>query len=423
MAKSWYTYLVPAEEKRIEPPFIVPSAQKKGRIKKTIDIMFIEYTRLFRVNLLVGAAFLPFLIYVFSVFLDVAAVQNSLGYALNTGIGWPLASADNAAKLAALIGTIQARAVYAFLFALIPGPLLAGAFDVTKLLMWQNSEVKVFSTLIKAVKKNWWKYTVLYSVFCAGALGVAELALGQYQAALLGSAPIGGYVGLGFSLLALLTYFVFMMYAFSMIPVYGELKFLDALKNGALYTFGIYPLNIIFAIVCFSPVLVVFTGSVTAMTILFIAAVFLLLTLYAFFWTSFCQYGFENFLNKVYEIYVAENAKIGGKKAESKNIEGKTENKNAAGNKKAESKNAEGSKKPESKNTENKTAEGSKKPESKNAVENKKADGKKTVNKNFDGNKKTENKTAAENKNSETNPGEKKKKPVNVYKNPKKKKK
>jgi uncharacterized membrane protein YesL len=218
--------------------------------------------------------------------------------------------ADNAIKLAELVGVIKGRAVFAFLFALIPGPLFAGVFDAAKLLMWQNGDVKIFSTFVNAVKKHWWKYTVIYTVFCAGAFGAAFLALGQYGDYLTGGAAVGGYVVLGIALLALMTYFIFMMYAFSMIPVYDGLKFKDVLKNCALYTFGIYPLNIIFAILSFAPVLVVLTGNVSVMTLLLLAAFFFLFTLCAFIWTSFCQYGFENFLNKVYAVYIAEQAKL-----------------------------------------------------------------------------------------------------------------
>jgi uncharacterized membrane protein YesL len=314
MAKSWYTYLVPAEEKRVEPPFIAPSAEKRGRIKKTWDIVFLEYSKLFRVNLLVGAAFLPFLIYVIVIFMGIIDVQNSLEYGLNTGVGWPLASVDNAAKLAALVGFIKGRAVFVFLLGVIPGPLFAGVFDITKLLMWQNSEFKVFSTFIKAVKKNWWKYTVIYSVFCAGAFGVSVLALGQYQDHLTGGAASGGYVALGISLLALLTYFVFMMYAFSMIPVYDGLKFKDVLKNSALFTVGIFPINIIFAIVSFAPVLLVLTGEASVMMIAVVVATLLLMSLGALVWTSLCQHGFENLLNEVYKVYAAERVKLRAEK-------------------------------------------------------------------------------------------------------------
>jgi hypothetical protein len=322
MAKSWSAHLVPAEEKRIEPPFIAPASQKTGKIKKTWDILFLEYSKIFRVNLLVGAAFLPFAIYLFSIFLRVTELQSSLDYALNTGIGYPFISVDNASKIADFVGAVRGEAVFVFLLALIPGPLFAGVFDVTKLLMWQNSEFKVFSTFIKAVKKNWWKYTALYSVFCAGAFGASVLALGQYQAYLTGGASVGGYVGLGFALLSLLTYFVFMMYAFSMIPVYDDLKFKDVLKNSALYTFGIYPVNILFSVISFAPVLLVLTKDASIMIITVLIVFFLLMTIGALVWTSLCQHGFEHFLNKIYELYIAEKVKLRAEKNAGKNRRG-----------------------------------------------------------------------------------------------------
>ncbi|MDR2046362.1 MAG: hypothetical protein LBP79_00385 [Clostridiales bacterium] len=312
MAKHWSALLVPAEEKRVSPAISTPSFSKRGRVKKTWDILFIEYSRLFRSNLIIIAAFIPFIAYIFTVFLKVTAAEATFDYALNTGIGYPYASVDNAGKLAELIAEIRAQSVFAFLLSLIPGPLFAGSFDVAKLLMWENTDFKVMPVFFKGVKKHWWKYAVIYAVFCALLYGAAVLGLTLYGNAVAdgGAVDVYGWIGFGALTLVILTYFIFMQYAFSMMTAY-ELKFTDVLKNGALYTAGIYPLNFLFAAVSLAPIMLVLTGNALVIFIAAAAFVLLLLSVYTLIWTSFAQYGFESFLNKIYAVYLAETAKLG----------------------------------------------------------------------------------------------------------------
>ncbi|MDR3262818.1 MAG: hypothetical protein LBT30_00735 [Clostridiales bacterium] len=309
MAKKWYTLLTPAKEERIRPSApLPPSAAKAGRIKRTWDIFFLEYSSLFKMSILFAVTFFPFLIFCFLIFGQVNGLK--LEYAYNTGIGYPLdIQADNLSKILALFTDIRSNVVYAFLLLLVPGPFFAGAFNVAKLLMWGHSDVKVLKTFFDGVKKHWWKYAAIFTVFCAAAYGTVYFALTHYIAMLEGHAGVGSWIALIIIIIAVLSLFCCMMYAFSMIPVY-KLKFTDMLKNSALMTFGIYPLNILAAALSAAPFLLILTGNPAVIIVLFLAVVFIGPALYTLIWTSFCQYGFESFINKIYQIYLAEKIKL-----------------------------------------------------------------------------------------------------------------
>ncbi|MDR1906349.1 MAG: hypothetical protein LBQ27_05535 [Clostridiales bacterium] len=309
MSKKWYVYLTPAEEKRISPEFIPPSMKKAGRIKKTWDIFFLEYGTLLRVNLLLALTFFPFMIFCFTIFLRIGDVQSTFEYAMNTGIGYPLISVDNVGKTVELISAIKRESIFAFLLLLIPGPFFAGIFNITKLVMWGNTGIKLFKAFFEGIKKHWWKYAAIHTVFVGILYGVVYLALSHYQGTLTGETGALSWVALIAAAIVTLTLLTTMMYAFTMMPIYDDLKLRDILKNSFLFTAGLYPLNFVMAALSAAPLLVLLTGNVTAYIILLLVLVFLLFAIGTFVWTSYGQYGFESFINKIYAIYLAEKAK------------------------------------------------------------------------------------------------------------------
>ncbi|MDR1940254.1 MAG: hypothetical protein LBQ40_05635 [Clostridiales bacterium] len=318
---KWYSKLTLERAERVaplQPP--APSFFKSGRIKRTWDVLFIEYKTLFSVNLLIAAAFLPFLIFLMYISGRVTETIGSFEYALNTGIGYPMTSVENAGKIIELVSSIRRDLIYAFLLLLIPGPFLSGVFSVTRLLGWGHSGVKVFKVFLEGLKKHWWKYAAVYSALIAVLFGVVYFGFYHYENTLNGASAVFGWLIFAALAVAALTAVCFAAYCFVMIPIY-DLKFGSVLKNAALYTVGLYPVNMGITLISCLPFFLIFTGNMTVIVITIVIAVFILLSIYALVFDAFCEYGFENFLDKLYEAKASERSKPSsnnGKKKERK---------------------------------------------------------------------------------------------------------
>jgi hypothetical protein len=308
---KWYSKLSLAKDERTlpaQPPS--PSFLKAGRVKRTWDTVFIEYQTLLKANLLIAVFFIPFILFLTYVAGLAEAASKSFEYALNTGIGYPIAVVENLGKTIELVSTIRENLIFAFLLLLIPGPFFSGIYNVVRLLAWGHtgSSIKILRVFFDGVKKHWWKYAVIYTGFTAVLFGAVYFGFYHYENVLRGGAALGGWFILAGLAVVVLTALSFTAYCFSMIPSYS-LKFGEILKNGALYTVGIYPVNIFVCAVSSVPFLILLTGSAVAVLIAAAIVFFLLMSMYALIFTSFCGYGFENFLDKLYASQAAERAK------------------------------------------------------------------------------------------------------------------
>ncbi|MDR3292715.1 MAG: hypothetical protein LBT20_01265, partial [Clostridiales bacterium] len=272
MAKKWYTYLTPAKSEKLPPNTVIPpETLKKGRIRRLSDLIFIEFSSIFRSNLLVFAGFLPFIVFAFFLAGKANAMQGSFSYVANTGFQYPLITvSDNVGKVIAFVAELKSNLIYAALLLLIPGPLFAGVFYTSRLTLWGHSGIKVFSVFFEGVKKHWWKYAVVYTVFCALIYGASYYVVSLFGATLTGSAGAGYWVGLVAIVLVLLIAFAYMMNVFAMIPVYS-LPFKDILKNSGLLLVGLGLFQIPLALLSSLPVLVILSGSASVIVIVFAA--------------------------------------------------------------------------------------------------------------------------------------------------------
>ena len=258
-----------------------------------------------RMALLLAVAYIPFLFFCMYVSSRAANVFASFETALNTGIGYPIKYADRLTGILALLSDMKGWLPFGFLGLLLPGPFLAGVFNVARLLACRHTGIKVFKVFFEGVRKHWWKYTVIFTVFVAALFGAAFFSLYLYESSLTDGLSPWGIITLVLIAAVDLTLFIFMSYCFVMIPVYG-ISFRDILKNSALYTLGLYPLNIIIAAVTAAPLLLILTGSQTVIIILVIVFVVFFNTLYPLAWTFFGDYGFTGYTDKLYEIEEAE---------------------------------------------------------------------------------------------------------------------
>lgn len=259
------------------------------------DVVKGNILKLVGINLITFVTLLPVLI----ILLFNSGAHSTYGayeeFNQSFGIGYPaIPSLKGLAENIALSADASTL-VWLPLAMIVAGLGISGACYVIRNLTWGEG-VMVVNDYLRGIKKNYFVVTVtsvLYSVFVFGLILLKDYA----ELFMVISPNIKWLLVVSEVLAYFFIFFLTVMafYMFSMGVTY-KLKYRYMLKNAFLFTVGVFPLNVIIALLSVTPAVTLLIGSFfTIVFYVFFASIGI--SLFILLWTVYTQWVFDKYIN------------------------------------------------------------------------------------------------------------------------------
>ena len=259
------------------------------------DIFKGNYKKLIGINLLMLLFFLPLFVLIFFQTNMTMSLGMACPYSQGFGVGY-----QSVTSFVGYAETIAVRVNFVFymllpVVCLIAAVGVAGGAYVIRNLVWTEG-VFVANDFWKGVKQNI-KQMLLIALFYSVILYSSILAVSfANQAIALETAPIWLMMVCKIGSLVFLGFFTIVMMHMVTVSVTYQLTFTKVMRNGFVFTLGLLPQNVFFAVVAIAPFGLMAMGGIMTIIGIFLALL-ISLSYTLLVWTIYSHWMYDKFIN------------------------------------------------------------------------------------------------------------------------------